>query len=806
MEDGASQGIEIDSQVTQPFEPEQINLTKKRNFISDREDIHQSEKRQMLTRDISAMNAAMGQSIRYIEKHARAEVNQIGTRDTSRLKEALRSFAANIEDAVMNDFPAYCKRLSEFDDYYSKRMFGMDTLGSAIQSKDSFRNEDRKIIAKWWVDQMNVWCTYVRTKGIVYLRRPMSDLTNKSPTNQRYVYVPMTIKEFQSMLESVRVLTNSRADLDTELVLKTFRDCDPDRRPKTLNELPPTVRPNFKNLKDHLNELKKNYATDIRDLQKKNTLAAREQRDEDIIDPESVAKPQTFAEMDYEIIETFVSFPGAVMSMADMWLQHQDKKAVDNVIWDPSDGLITPENTLNLFCGLNITKADLVDLDLTGDRMKNLREFLNHVFVVWYNCDVEMFVYWLKLMAHMVQKRTKSEVACIVSGNEGCGKTSVITNIMADIIGKHHFHLTSSASDTTKQFNGAYAQKLAVIFEEVDMSKKSYVDALKHLVSTRLLEIEKKNQEIALMLAAFTVFMFSNDPGANIVAAGKSRRWFITWAAGLEPYLVKKGITAEEYFNNLWGGRNEAKMEERCTEIRTLFARLLYDIDLTDWNSQAIPERPTLWQKRIQTLAENDKEKYVWLQCIATDDFAISPTDNKDWDSLEGWLPWENLRFLLGSMRSGDLDIKYSDKMMNNFLEKITSVLPPLPADISSRIKYREYRNGPMKAVYVGCLSDLRKAFESEVRGVSWTWMSEEEKASFDPVKAVQNFPMEKLEANYPSPDWWLLKRGIKLNTKLTSNTVYVNNMHAWLYGEGLLPNDLWELVTQSEQYLQDVI
>jgi hypothetical protein len=120
----------------------------------------------------------------------------------------------------------------------------------------------------------------------------------------------------------------------------------------------------------------------------------------------------------------------------------------------------------------------------------------------------------------------KPGVALVFSGRKGTGK-SLVTEILARVIGKTNTLITASGKKLFSQFNWHLADKLLIGAEEAFfVGNRELNDQLKHLLTGEDIEVEQKYGQRISMKSMHRMIMTSNHDQV-IAASDDERRFFV---------------------------------------------------------------------------------------------------------------------------------------------------------------------------------------------------------------------------------------------------------------------------------------
>lgn len=151
----------------------------------------------------------------------------------------------------------------------------------------------------------------------------------------------------------------------------------------------------------------------------------------------------------------------------------------------------------------------------------------DHIFNVVANGDKGKATYILDFCAHMLQRPwEKPGVALVLRGRKGTGK-SLLTEILARVVGKPNTLITASGKKLFAQFNWHVADKLLIGAEEAFfVGNRELNDQLKHLLTGDEIEVEQKYGQRISIKSMHRMIMTSNHDQV-IAASDDERRYFV---------------------------------------------------------------------------------------------------------------------------------------------------------------------------------------------------------------------------------------------------------------------------------------
>jgi Family of unknown function (DUF5906) len=189
----------------------------------------------------------------------------------------------------------------------------------------------------------------------------------------------------------------------------------------------------------------------------------------------------------------------------------------------------------------------------------------DHILNVVANGDKAKADFILDFCAHMIQRPwEKPGVALVLTGRKGTGKT-LLTRILARIVGAHNTLITASGKKLFQQFNWHVADKLLIGAEEAFFAgNNEQNDQLKHLITGDEIEVEQKFGQRISMKSMHRVIMTSNHDQV-VAASDDERRFFVC-------DVSDKRRGDDVYFSPLvrvTKGEDEATLAAFMYELRT---------------------------------------------------------------------------------------------------------------------------------------------------------------------------------------------------------------------------------------------
>jgi hypothetical protein len=180
----------------------------------------------------------------------------------------------------------------------------------------------------------------------------------------------------------------------------------------------------------------------------------------------------------------------------------------------------------NMFYGLAARKVPVVDMAL-------IQPLLDHFKYIWCAGDEDLFQYLMHVLAFPLQniKRPMSQVAVILTGEPGCGKSKVIDIFTKYIYGTQLSYIGNAGlKRVTGQFNLEIAGKMFMTVNELSSMHgrdfHSMFDKLKSFITDDTINIEAKNVDSDTMENVMNFVLPTNHKFAAKVEKG-DRRWLV---------------------------------------------------------------------------------------------------------------------------------------------------------------------------------------------------------------------------------------------------------------------------------------
>ena len=278
----------------------------------------------------------------------------------------------------------------------------------------------------------------------------------------------------------------------------------------------------------------------------------------------------------------------------DYMKKYELKKSYPRLNFYPS---LETKPFYNVFKGFEFLPTDN---KVNEDKIK---PFLDHILVIWCKNNQICYKHVIGLLAQAVQQPwNRWMVALILKSSEGAGK-GIILDFIKRILGSHdpstgksgHFRPVKNQNDIFGVFTNILEGCCMLFIDEMSWGGDKKSDGiLKALITEQTHKIERKGIDSYYCDSFINVVFASNEEW--IVPAGEeTRRYFV-----LECDNKYAGIQTEEsktYF--------DAILALSTQDV----ADYLYQYDLTDFNSKAIPITDALNDQKKATMASSKE----WL-------------------------------------------------------------------------------------------------------------------------------------------------------------------------------------------------
>jgi hypothetical protein len=311
---------------------------------------------------------------------------------------------------------------------------------------------------------------------------------------------------------------------------------------------------------------------------------------------------------------TFNEHKGAIaltsLSLVDFWLKSANRRTRAAVVFNPRAHSAAVSSTaasnFNLWRGFLISQdvASAAGAGMDAAQLKSaIQPFLDHVRDIWCRDDADAYVYCLSWMASLVQRPwRKLGVAIVLQGQPGSGKGSIVTEILAKVIGPHHFSHVTGLDQICGQFNAPALATACLVFVDEAMcgSNKQHAAKLKTLITESRHTVENKYVP-ALSAESFANYILSSNEDHVVAIEHKDRRYF--------------ALQTDNRFSGSQTAERKAYFDQLLAVSVELVAKYLYQFDITEFNPRQVPITDLQRAQKLLTLQTAGVDTWL-LRCI----------------------------------------------------------------------------------------------------------------------------------------------------------------------------------------------
>ncbi|CAH6419118.1 Hypothetical protein HVR_LOCUS312 [uncultured virus] len=202
-------------------------------------------------------------------------------------------------------------------------------------------------------------------------------------------------------------------------------------------------------------------------------------------------------------------------------------------------------NHFNTFPGFKARKINVVT-DIQGMDIR-LRRLLWHIYVVWANRDNQIYYYLLSWLAYPLRYLNKTDVALVLVGDEGCGKSLIFNFLIKYVYGDRIGTMVDNFDPILQRFNGIIANKMLICVDDTTKSdSKKFAadfDKFKPKITGNFSQIERKGLEITEVLN-YNSFAICSNHDIPVKLSEKDRRYIVL-------DCCNEFVGNREYFNLL---------------------------------------------------------------------------------------------------------------------------------------------------------------------------------------------------------------------------------------------------------------
>lgn len=328
----------------------------------------------------------------------------------------------------------------------------------------------------------------------------------------------------------------------------------------------------------------------------------------------------------YKFINNKKSYIDKKSNFIKEWIEEENIRKYKYLdIFPPP--LKCPENVFNLwspFIGHKLIQS-------FEHKQTELDFILNHIKGLC-NDEDNIYDYFIKWIAHMIQNPAQKSTAITLISEEGAGKGS-FTNLITNMLGNHKvLESTKPKNDIFGQFNNLMATSFFVNLNEVSLKDSHDCDGqLKALITDGNLTINEKGKKAYNVKSYHRWFITTNNELGLSKVHKNDRRNLIIRSSD-------KFIGDTNHFNYLHSIINDNDV------IATCFNYFLNKVDLTDFN---VNEKPiTEYQKDLCQLSINPIELFIKDMLMNTNDEFIKISSKECFDEYKVFCKDINYEFI----------------------------------------------------------------------------------------------------------------------------------------------------------------
>jgi len=212
----------------------------------------------------------------------------------------------------------------------------------------------------------------------------------------------------------------------------------------------------------------------------------------------------------------------------------------------------------------------------------------------------------LKFLAYIVQNPgERVRWAFLMKGPEGCGKTTIVNDLMSGVLGKSNVDVLDNSTLMYTQFNEWADSRQLCIVEEVYVegrAKWDVMNILKPAITNEVLSIHPKGRPKYNADNVTSYIMSTNHADALPLAAG-DRRY----------YVCETRWTGEEFITDLGGGRKAAKyftaLRAAARDYAGALRGWLLGVDLAGFDPNRAPK--SAGKNRMMQMSKSDLQVAV---------------------------------------------------------------------------------------------------------------------------------------------------------------------------------------------------
>lgn len=339
-----------------------------------------------------------------------------------------------------------------------------------------------------------------------------------------------------------------------------------------------------------------------------------------------------------KLTNEFIENKDKPLYFINKWIKDPEIRKYNNIgVYPPP--LKCPDNIFNTWL-----KFKLDDNNEYNENIEGLNKILNH-FKILFNEEEDIYNYFIKWMAHMIQKPAeKIGKFPILTGKQGCGK-STIGIIMKKLIGDNKFlETTTPEEDVWGKFNGQMARAYLVNVNEVGKkNQEGFQGRIKGLITDETMNIQYKGKDSFEIPSYHRFFMTTNKNDPTYTDKDDRRNWIINCSEVLK--------NDHSYFKKLYEYINDY-------DTMKTFYNYLEELDIENFFN----EKPPITEYHKNIMLENEcpvKEFLIYFVQL-----------NEKFDEVE-YAKKDLFNLFLSFMEENKYNNNYS---ISSFFKKLYSV------------------------------------------------------------------------------------------------------------------------------------
>ena len=337
------------------------------------------------------------------------------------------------------------------------------------------------------------------------------------------------------------------------------------------------------------------------------------------------------------------------VSFTGEWLNDKNIRCYNRVDFAPINDINVGEqedkSIFNLFAGYN----PKIKTPYTKENKEKILKPFMDLGQQLCGGDKTHFEYFLKFIAHMIQKPAEKIAICFIfKGKQGTGKT-MFMNVLGDLVGREHYISSSNPKDFFGDYAEGFYHKLLVNMNECEGKDTfDFEGKIKSFISEDRITINPKNVRPTEIMNYARSIITTNKPNPIPIDVKSGDRRYVVyqttdffldkkygtifWSRLLEHF--KKGeflACLYDYFNELDISKVDWRNERPITEAYKQMCKLYVPIEALFFEEYANKNRGCLIET-INPLDEGLDTEVIETNLGATWDVEKKPLNKKVYD------------------------------------------------------------------------------------------------------------------------------------------------------------------------------